>query len=344
MNQRTMIWFGILFLMLSNLHVCLATDTSNALPIDPVGCGYDIVTQKAKECFVDIEYTKGNTYKGYPFPDAYYCENSFFSFYSSDYVKMQENAFNYSVTSEQDFSLDLAFHLGNESLGFGYQSTYDEAEKLLADGLAYFAVSNRIFGNYYCRLQASYEITIPDLATKLSSMPNQCTTTEEFNEYLLLVETTGTHYIIGANFGGMVNFTVSVEKSSMQSMSYSQQEQLLNAGIYNLESNQSIGLSYSQNQTASMWTQTYADTSFNSTIYRGGVYSTTGNYNDWAESLSNYTTNIWLPFCNSLVTLDAMVPLHVPETKRECFSNAIWSYWTSFGSGTAPSKYSPCHS
>ena len=319
----------------------ISLSTNEKLFVDPVGSGYDVVWQVVKEAFVDFEYTQGNTFHGYLYPDALYCENAFFSYYSSDYVQMQVNAYNYSVTSESDFSLDLAVHFGNEALGFGYQSTYQEAQELLGYGLSYFAVSNKVFGNYYCRLQPSYEVTIPALANKLAPLPNQCTATADFNQYLELVETTGTHFITGVNFGGMVNFTVSVEKSAMESMSYSQQQQLLNAGLYSLQSNQSIGLTYSQNQTASEWTKAYAEVSFNSTIYRGGVYD--GNYNDWAASLTNLTNNVWLPFCNSLIPLDSMVPLYVPQSKRQCYSNAIWSYWSSYGSPSG-SKRSVCRS
>lgn len=188
----------------------LLTDTSVPIPgLDVVGCGYDVVNLCSKQCIFDVSYSNNNIWshifnghRSYRLPDGFSVQGT------------QELSSTYSTQIFDDYDkfIQNSVYLNNQDatsfLGFGASHDHPNISRGLRNMFKHrldLAWTKRQIQWYNLSIVSSSSLSLNSTAqTALNDLPSIFREEDFETVWKSFFDTYGTHYVVSADFGGMM--------------------------------------------------------------------------------------------------------------------------------------------
>ena len=188
----------------------LLTDTSVSIPgLDVVGCGYNIMNFSSKQCIFEVTYNNNNLWPhvfnghiSYRLPDGFSVQGT------------QEFSSTYDTQIFDDYNkfIQHSLYLNNQDaagfLGFGVSLEHREINRALRNMFKHhldLAWTKRQIQWYNLSIVNPSSLSLNSAAqTALNDLPSIFSEEEFETVWKSFFDTYGTHYVVSADFGGMM--------------------------------------------------------------------------------------------------------------------------------------------
>jgi hypothetical protein len=298
-----------------------ADDDLPVYPLDGAIHGFDVKFGEVRAPLVTYHYEEGNTWVNpytrvaYAIPDEVLVMNS-----PNAELKANEDTFHnvtefMHVQSEwHQVGIDVGL------FGFAYAKDTGTIEKLFTENTAQVTLYRQNYGLYQVGSWPFQTLDRSDskMDEFFDKMPTTCESDDDIGKWMDFIRLFGTHYVHHSDFGGSLNYYVSVDKYLVET--YNEEWVHAQMSLYVRWANFNLGIGGGTNEDLQENDIDFIEHTIAETEWIGGsVESSSDDYSEWVASVEENPIMLY-PVLHDLVeTLPA-------GPRRDCFVSVSDKY------------------